>query len=376
MHLFKQILISQLAVLCFFAVAELASRIKYTPEKYSFDGMFEYDRNKVFRLKANYRGKSVKTNSFGFRSPEIKTKKDRGVVRIAAIGDSITFGDEVSEDQTYSRNLERMLNEKVKQFRFEVINCGAPGNSPFQEYYDLQRTLIFEPDIVIIQFTLNDVVEPYWFLKRLGGKGIDYHGVRDVSYLHYMLSQHSAFYLFFRDMVLRVQHMCFSHGGIREKAKHREVEDVKNLVVKPDSPAIKEAWLNCLEWMSKEVELCKDKNIGCILLVSPYDFQMIDTCPPSPQLILHDFARVNHIESINLLALLKQEVRRKVAKKIPGGGGLEYDQIVNLYPNDIEGVWRNYFMDENHYNPQGHILVAETLYAMVVDMLRTRNLLD
>jgi hypothetical protein len=59
--------------------------------------------------------------------------------------------------------------------------------------------LPLEPDAVIVQFVLNDVVEPRRFLRRHGGKGLDYHGVEDVPYWHWLLSQHSAFYLLARD---------------------------------------------------------------------------------------------------------------------------------------------------------------------------------
>ena len=157
----KNVLFTLLVLILFFTASEFLCRIWIKPK----DTIFEYDNDTIFRLKRNLKngrfvGSLVQTNSYGYRDSEIPVRKAPNTIRIVMLGDSITFGHGVAAEETYSDNLERRLNKEIKPYRFDVINTGVPGNSPFQEYYDLKRSLLFKPDLVIIQFVLNDVVEP------------------------------------------------------------------------------------------------------------------------------------------------------------------------------------------------------------------------
>ena len=73
---------------------------------FSFD---EYDSTKGFRTRANIRNKKVfddkvlNTNADGFRGEqEFALKKDSSKTRILLLGDSFTFGEGVSDDETYA----------------------------------------------------------------------------------------------------------------------------------------------------------------------------------------------------------------------------------------------------------------------------------
>jgi len=97
------------------------------------------------------------TNSRGFRGPDIKKEKERGVTRIACIGDSVTQNGFPS----FPRMLESLLNaapEAVGIYRkFEVINAGIGSYSSHQGLV-LFRTKIleFNPDIITVFFGWND----------------------------------------------------------------------------------------------------------------------------------------------------------------------------------------------------------------------------
>lgn len=373
----KNFLFSIICVSIFFIFAEGLCRFKYSPQKIIYPGLFEYDKDKVYRLKSNikngiFEGKVVHTNSFGYRDSEIPVKKGEDTIRILVMGDSVTFGHGVLAEETYPELLEGLLNENIKYNHFDVINTAVPGNSHFQEYYDLKRGLIFKPDIAIIQFVLNDLVEPYNFLKRFGGRGIDYHGVEDISYWHYFFSQRSALYLFLRDVFFKVKFKTIDPEMLRKKAKSYERNSVKDTA----TSSFQEVWRDCLELLQKEVDLCHRKGIKCILIASPYDFQLLDESTAHVQKLLKDFALNNNVEYIDVCSFVKNEVINKSVKKYKLTKGIKYSDLVARYPDDIKEVWDYYFLDCDHYNPVGHLFLAKAIYPVVRDILEKKKLIE
>ena len=94
----------------------------------------------------------IKTNSLGYRNKElsVKTKK-----RILFLGDSITFGDYLNEENTFVRLTEKLLEKKGADF--ETINAGVGSIGIENELAILRETgLSTKPDIVILGFYLND----------------------------------------------------------------------------------------------------------------------------------------------------------------------------------------------------------------------------
>ena len=70
----------------------------------------------------------VKVNSAGFRGPEVAEPKPEGVVRIMAVGGSVTFDFQVSgDDKAWPARLEHYLDRFNSRPRVEVINAGVGG---------------------------------------------------------------------------------------------------------------------------------------------------------------------------------------------------------------------------------------------------------
>jgi len=104
--------------------------------------------------------KPVTINSLGFRSPELQPGKPRATLRILCLGDSQTFGNGVSQDETYPARLEALLSERAHGLRVEVINAGVQGYDTEQEVRLLERFApSLSPDIVLIGFYINDIGE-------------------------------------------------------------------------------------------------------------------------------------------------------------------------------------------------------------------------
>jgi lysophospholipase L1-like esterase len=85
--------------------------------------------------------------------------KPKDVLRILVLGDSVAFGPGVPENETFSNLLESRLKEQGH--RVDVINTGVPGYTTYSELqYYLTAGRHLEPDIVLLAFCMNDIVNP------------------------------------------------------------------------------------------------------------------------------------------------------------------------------------------------------------------------
>lgn len=94
------------------------------------------------------------TNAGRFRGVrEYSPVPDPDVVRIVTVGDSITFGHGVNDDETYPHLLQERLGAG-----FEVINAGVPGENSDQALMDLtERILPLGPQLVIVCVGVNEI---------------------------------------------------------------------------------------------------------------------------------------------------------------------------------------------------------------------------
>lgn len=100
-----------------------------------------------------------KHNSFGFRDVEHSLKKPEGVFRILALGDSMTYGEAVSFQDSYLYRLEEMLNSREGTHpRVEIIKAGISRYFPEAERLLLEHYGInFSPDLITVAFSPNDI---------------------------------------------------------------------------------------------------------------------------------------------------------------------------------------------------------------------------
>jgi lysophospholipase L1-like esterase len=104
-------------------------------------------------------GISIKTNQYGMRDWEPFVQESESPCRIAALGDSYTFGMGVAAAETYPKVLEKLLRESEadKECKFEVLNFGVVGYSSADEDLMLKyRAVNFDPHVVILGYVLND----------------------------------------------------------------------------------------------------------------------------------------------------------------------------------------------------------------------------
>lgn len=144
-------------------------------------------------------------NSAGFRDREFPLRKPEGVFRIAAIGDSITYGHGFSQLEAWPKQLESLLDAAGAP-DYEVLNFGVAGYNIAQIVERLRGlALAYQPDLVIYGYALNDP-QSYSFegllLERLRDEREEYLRSLPGGRLGPLLSR-SRLYLMARQLLLQ-----------------------------------------------------------------------------------------------------------------------------------------------------------------------------
>jgi hypothetical protein len=159
-----------LGVLAGLALGEIVARVPPRGLVFELRGLHELrpDERWMYGLRPGAEGRPSNTgeplyviNEDGLRGPRRVRPKPKGVFRLVTSGDSIAFGYGVREEATFPRALERRLWDLSSSPRFEVVNLGVGGYNAWHELELLKGVgLTYEPDLVIVQFCINDLNDP------------------------------------------------------------------------------------------------------------------------------------------------------------------------------------------------------------------------
>jgi peptidoglycan/LPS O-acetylase OafA/YrhL len=96
----------------------------------------------------------VRSNSLGYRGPEVAEAKPPGRFRILATGDAFTSSEGVSSEESWPRLLEKQLSGRRP---VEVLNFGITGYGPNQ-YAAVVEAFApkFRPDLILVECFVND----------------------------------------------------------------------------------------------------------------------------------------------------------------------------------------------------------------------------
>jgi len=103
-------------------------------------------------------------NAKGTRGPDFETIKPAGTFRIAALGDSVTFGLGVASEEIWTARLEALL--RAGGARREVLNFGVNGYGTAEELHLYRKKVeALAPDLVLVGYVLNDPFPPEMMMK-------------------------------------------------------------------------------------------------------------------------------------------------------------------------------------------------------------------
>ena len=95
----------------------------------------------------------VTTNSRGLRDREHASEAAPGTFRILLLGDSFGWGWGLDDGEAFADRLEELLAPDV-----EIVNLSVPGYGTDQQFWVLERERErYAPDLVLLQFTANDL---------------------------------------------------------------------------------------------------------------------------------------------------------------------------------------------------------------------------
>lgn len=138
---------------------------EYPQESYIYDP--EIGHSLEPNQQAFTHDKIVYINSAGIRDGGYGEQSQKGVYRILALGDSQTFGNGLELNNTWPKQLEKLLNDASIGIRYEVINSGLHGSDTWQHEIINQRMLSrYHPDAVVLALYANDVVTRFKPVKK------------------------------------------------------------------------------------------------------------------------------------------------------------------------------------------------------------------
>jgi len=105
------------------------------------DPLLRYDPILMWRLNPGMSRGLYATSSMGTRGDGYPADGGGARFRVLCLGSSSTWGDGVSNDETYARVLAKKLSEKRPDVTFTVINAGLPG-------YSTQQSLLLERELL------------------------------------------------------------------------------------------------------------------------------------------------------------------------------------------------------------------------------------
>jgi lysophospholipase L1-like esterase len=309
---------------------EGAARLLPQREEDRYAGDFvEPDPDLYWRLR-RVGGGPVQTNALGFRDDAYDPDAD---VAILLVGDSVSWGDSVGDTSAvYPQLLERILAAERPGTSFEVINASVPGYSTGQERRYLERRgLALAPEIVVVQFSLNDVVGPYTELAERGGTrtfmGVD---------------TRQATRGLFGALLRRSRAFEIAVRGLQRLARDQEAYAVRNLAREALPPELLDAWNETIEELDLIAAMLRSRAIPWLLMIVPYRFQLADAAGlRQPQ----DF----------LLSRLGNDVRR--LDLLPYLAAVQHRRAAPL------------FLDPSHLSIEGHRVVAQVLAASLLDLV-------
>jgi hypothetical protein len=273
------------------------------------------------------------TNRLGFRGGELQPEKPPGTLRLVFLGDSFTFGEGVRDADTYAESSRALLSAHATglPLRVEALNLGVGGYNTSDEERMLRTVaMAYSPDVVVLGYVLNDA-EPslleydsvarrvVWSATAGDAPELGANQPPPDTWIHQ----------------LRLARLIWRFFANRETSL-RTVEFYVSLYA--ESAA---AWDENRQALHDIIELCRSRNVPCIVILFPILHQLDDGYP---------FA----------------EIHAKVGHEVEEAGGTLIDLLPRLKGRDASELWVH--PADHHPNEVVHAIAARELVSAVASL--------
>lgn len=321
--IFKRIVLCLIICSIFFAFLEIVARLCL---RHIYDKEGEYkiyssflpqhegfveDKYLFWKFSPNWRGKrsgvSWNSNSFGLRDVEFPMKKPSNTFRILSLGESGACGTNVELGETYSKQLEKLLNRDNNnpELQFQVINAGMPSYTSFQGLIYLKRYgLKFQPDLIMTYFVSSDDLPSYFIRNPKPAAFMDLFDYRFVGpgitdrelyirrcYLSGLLRllNKSVFYKALAGTILKTKYYIYTQIN-KDKLISQKRDDFDIFFRAKRVPEEDRRWV-----FSNFISLAREHSIKLLILIPPYVQYFLEERNP--------FAWVTHTDDVHILDL-------------------------------------------------------------------------
>jgi len=247
---------------------------------------------------------TVSTNSGGLRNLQ-DTRQD--AFRILAVGDSFTFGAFVGDHDTWPFWLESILMKRAAELGdervYQVLNAGVGGYTISDQWaYMNDKGFALQPDLVVVNFTPNDIADLSASLRVTYGRPTTFTNQATSSLIPDSLQEQSA-------LLNALQILRFNaalQGQIRSAedypyARAYETESRFYELARQD-PQAEQRYREDFQHLA---DAMRTQGIPWMVVAFPFMSQLADDAPRDkasyPQQIVEELATRNNVPFLNLL---------------------------------------------------------------------------
>lgn len=337
----KRVFLILLGLFAGILAAEIWARVYYFTRVSTNNLVLSRNQELIYEHKPstnfiNDYGIRVNYNSLGFIGSEV-APKSKGVLRILALGDSITESPYLKQEERYIERVAEALVNKYK-INVEVVNAATAGYNTWQELGMLKgKGIALAPDLIIVGICLNDYVRVMPTLKKtLFGRVCE--NLRDGSKARHFdfLYQRSDLYKLVYDLLYNMRRGIHSEEGY-ETYMERYAFDIKE-----------KDFLNWRKPFLDMAEVAAGGNSEILFVIFPLKNEVLNKEPYSYE-PLSDFFKKEWFYYIDLIG------------------------DFNAYSRDNNVLFRT--KDLIHPNALGHRIAAERISEYIINKnLLTRRI--
>jgi lysophospholipase L1-like esterase len=341
-----------------------SSKCYYSDKQIPFS-LMKNARCKMSNYKGDFKNEAT-INSQGYRGEKFSFLKNKDTTRILILGDSITFGIGVTDQETYPAQLEAILQEKIKP-QVEVINAGyASGFAPDTEYVYLKnRGLALKPDIILLGFfvwnDISDLSETIW--EKIDDKGLPEKITSCCRVADEGILRNKSIEFKYRYPWLRESHLYIFMLDILNNKFHI-FNLPPNEVAKRDLNQGCILNTHCIDIFKNEEEktykvisamnkICEDNGIKFIIAIFPVDYQIYPA----------------EYKKYGTLTLPEENNRNFIQKRIEQIFSEQNIDYLDLYQTYVDNKARGnpFFAHDAHLNKLGNRIAAEEIAKYIIE---------